>query len=193
MRRKLIPKSCANLRIVGDAGGGNPALLATDSSKSPSSSSTASSSSSSGSGSGDLAALAAFFFGAAAFGASDFGTAGAPPPPPAASCNDKIGAPTLILSPALTEIFVTFPAAGLGIPATAFPVSTSMIVWPALIVSPSFTEILTTEPESAPSPKFGSLTSIKKTRKLGSNSSPCKARNVKKVSPPYNPVFSPSH
>ena len=83
------------------------------------------------------------------------GLASAPP-----MSRERMTCPTEILSPSFTRIFVTIPEAVEGTGATAFSFSSSMMVWPSLIWSPSFTRRLTTTPESAPSPSFGSLTSI---------------------------------
>ena len=80
---------------------------------------------------------------------------------------ERMTCPTEILSPSFTQIFVTVPAAVEGIGAMAFSFSSSMIVWPSLITSPSFTRRPTTTPESAPSPSFGSLTSIGLSLKTG--------------------------
>src|ERR1051326_8791624 len=68
--------------------------------------------------------------------------------------------PTVNLSPSLTRMDVILPETGEGIAATAFSFSSSKIGWSLATESPSLTIRLTTVPESAPSPRFGNLTSI---------------------------------
>ena len=146
-RVKSIPSSPASLRTEGAAAtcaSGFAGACPLDSS--PGSSSTG---------------LSCFGPGAASARFSFFAPASAPP-----ASIDRITWPTDTLSPSLTRIFVTVPEVVEGIGATAFSFSSSRIVWPSLIGSPSFTRRLTTTPESAPSPSFGSFTSIEFSRFL---------------------------
>ena len=135
---RSMRSSRASRRTDGEATG-----AATGFGNSSPASAAGSSAEASGSGSG----AARFAAGAAAAGSS----------PP---LNEIRRWPTLILSPDLTYIFATTPAAVDGMDATAFSFSNSRMAWSLATWSPSFTKTLTTTPESAPSPSLGSLTSI---------------------------------
>src|SRR5208337_2598556 len=157
-RLRSMPKSHASLRIEGEAGGANPGL--------PAGAGGASSVSSAGSVGGSAAGCADWAGAAFAGGAgSFFGVAGEEPAalgaaesqPPAKA---RIRWPTVILSPVLIKSLLTVPAAGEGIEATAFSFSSSRIGWSLVNWSPSLTSKFTTMPESAPSPRLGSLISM---------------------------------